>query len=303
MDISSPPMRAPHEILRAAAKANRLDAEGAAIIRDGSNTLYLLRNSIVARVGRPGTVQIAKKEIRVSRWLADNGVPVIHALDDLDQPTIIHNHPVTWWEPLPPHRPATPAELATALRVLHDLPIPPNLELPQHDPFADLERRIEDSHEIPRDHIRWLSSYLDDLSHQYKTLTPTSGGNLCVIHGDAWQGNIAVPTHTANTVPVILDLENVSIGKPEWDLLPIAVDYIDFGRINADEYKSFTDAYNGPDVTHWDGFRTLASLQELRWLCFILTKTNTSHDAATEALHRIACLHGDIPRPWSWRAF
>jgi hypothetical protein len=69
-------------------------------------------------------------------------------------------------------------------------------------------------------------------------------------------------------VVTVLDLDKVSLGRPEWDLVQLAVDYKDFSRIAEPEYRSFVEAYGGYDVTAWPGFRLLADIQELRWVGF-----------------------------------
>jgi hypothetical protein len=83
--------------------------------------------------------------------------------------------------------------------------------------------------------------------------------------------------------------------------VPIAVDFADFARLTSTEYSSFVSAY-GADVTGEPAFRLYADVQELRWLCFALSKAAVSKAAAAEAQHRIACLRGDVPRPWRWTA-
>lgn len=82
-----------------------------------------------------------------------------------------------------------------------------------------------------------------------------------------------------------------------------AVDHTDSDRITADEYRAFVGAYGGYDVITWPGFRTLTAIRELRWVCFVLSKADIDEDAEREAHHRIACLRGEVPRPWSWSAF
>ncbi|PXY28527.1 hypothetical protein BA062_21890 [Prauserella flavalba] len=117
--------------------------------------------------------------------------------------------------------------------------------------------------------------------------------------GDAWQGNVAVPEYGE---PVLLDLEQVGVGDPAWDLAPLAVDYADFSRVSDDDYRAFSDAY-GADVLRWTGFRPVATVSELRWTAFVLSKADGTNDATREARHRLACLRGEVERPWSWTAF
>ena len=70
-----------------------------------------------------------------------------------------------------------------------------------------------------------------------------------------------------------------------------------------DDYTAFVTAYGGYDVRDEPWFRTLADLQELRWTAFVADKAAHDPDAAAEVSHRLACLRGEIPRPWKWSAF
>lgn len=212
-------------------------------------------------------------------------------------PSVVDDRPVTWWELLPPHRPATPTELAATLRTLHQLPAPTDLELPAFDPLDGIAHSINNARELSTDDRTWLQQHLDNLRDQYANLP--HGRPHGLIHGDAWQGNIGVPTSGPTAgVPILLDLEHVTLGPPEWDLAAFTADHTDFARITTTDYHAFTTTH-GYDLTIWPGYRTLADIQELRWLAFILTKTTTTPAALTEAQHRINCLRRHIPRPWT----
>lgn len=288
----------PHDVVAAAARIAGLDIAGAEVIRDGSNVMYQLADRVVARVGRPGTEDAARREVLVSQWPTKAGLPVVQALGAFPQPVVINGRPVTWWTQLPEHRPATPAELGAVLRTFHAVPEPGGLGLPVHDPFANLDDRIAQAPGLSKEDRTWLTHHLTTLRQSYQRLP--ANGSTGVIHGDAWQGNVAVPE---SGPPILLDLEMVSIGRREWDLIQIAVDCTDFARISANDYSAFVTAYGGYDVITTPSYRLLADIQELRWVCFALSKTNTRADAPSEARHRIACIRGDRPRPWSWTAF
>src|SRR5699024_3831441 len=204
------------------ARTAGLDSNGATLIRVGSNTLYRLPGDRVARIGPPGSQATAEREVGVSRWLTEAGVPTARALSDLPQPTLVDEHPVTWWEYVPDHRHGTTAELGALLRTLHNLTPPPSLELPQFDPFVGLDERIVAATHINHDDQKWLSERLGRLRDEYNRTQPTHTNRL--VHGDAWQGNVAVPAYSA---PLLLDLEHFSHGDPDWDLIPIAVDHTD----------------------------------------------------------------------------
>lgn len=284
-------------VLKEAGKRAGVAVAPAELIRDGSHALFRLPDGIVARIGPAGSGARAQREIQISVWLAASGVTVVDAISGIAQPTLVNDHAVTWWHELSPHRPATPSELGAVLRVLHELPVPSAPQLPRLDPFTGIAERIDGAAGLAADDRSWLLNHLEAIRYRWTQLP--SGRPSCVVHGDAWQGNVAVPDKSE---PVLLDLEHVAVGPPEWDLLAIAVDRTDFERISAPEYRSFVDAYGGYDITTWPGYRTLADILELRWVCFAIGKADRDQPAAEEASHRIACLRGDIQRPWHWTA-
>lgn len=103
-------------------------------------------------------------------------------------------------------------------------------------------------------------------------------------------------------IPTVLDLDKVSIGRREWDLTQLGVDYADFSRVSEGDYRAFVVAYGGYDVTGWPGFRVLADIQELRWVAFAMAQSASNGNAARQAKHRITCLRGQVSRPWRWEA-
>ncbi|WP_330228142.1 aminoglycoside phosphotransferase family protein [Nocardia sp. NBC_00508] len=285
------------EILAGAATASGLELAGAELIRDGSHAIYRLAGGIVARIGAPSSLEAAIREVRIAQWLNDSGIPAVEPMAFLPQTVVVHDRPVTWWHRIPDHRPATPEELGSMLRNLHALSPPPELELPTYDPFTGLCNRLALSSTLDEDDREWLLHHHNELRTRYDTLPKPDP--LTVIHGDAWQGNLVVPS---SGVPRVLDLDKVSLGLREWDLIQLAVDYTDFNRIFEDDYRSFVSAYGGYDVTSWPHFRLLADIQELRWLGFAVARAEDSRAAAQHAKHRIECLRGQVPRPWTWTA-
>ncbi|RDI51056.1 phosphotransferase family protein [Nocardia mexicana] len=284
-------------VLVRAARLAGVDLNGREIIREGSHAIYRVAGNIVARIGSPGSFLDAEREVRISRWLNSSGIPTVEAVAELPQPVSVEGRPVTWWHLIPDHRPATPTELGVMLRALHAVTPPLEPKLPEYDPFGNLRERLAGS-PANDDDTAWLLTWYDKLSRKYRELPDPSAPT--VLHGDAWQGNLVVPP---SGIPTVLDLDKVSLGRPEWDLIPLAVDYTDFSRITKSDYQSFVDAYGGYDVTTWPGFRTLADIQELRWTAFALGQAATSAEALRQAEHRISCLRGDVQRPWQWDAF
>ncbi|WP_433194004.1 phosphotransferase enzyme family protein [Nocardia sp. CA-107356] len=266
------------------------------VIREGSHAIYRV-GDIVARIGRPGSLENAERELRVSQWLNSSGIPTVETVSELSQPIVVDDRPVTWWRLIPDHRPATPAELGAMLRALHSLTPPADFALPSYDPFGDLRERLVTAGTVDDDGRRWLLTRYDELHQQYDGLQDPL--RLVVIHGDAWQGNLVVPP---SGPPIVLDLDKVSVGRPGWDLIQLAVDYTDFARIPAADYLSLVNAYGGQDITDWSDFRLFADIQELRWVGFALERAAANESAAQQAKHRIACVRGQIPKPWVWKA-
>ncbi|WNV89693.1 aminoglycoside phosphotransferase family protein [Umezawaea sp. Da 62-37] len=286
-------------ILERAARSQGLDSRDLEVIRNGSHLVCKLPGGVVARVGQHGTQKSAYREVAASHWLGDHGLPTVKAVNTLLQPTVVDGHPVTWWEFLPSHRPATPAELGSVLHILHNLPRPAGLDIPKLDPFVKISQQIGATKALSQSDQDWISKKLDELQRNYAHIEWRSPYKL--IHGDAWQGNVAVSTEGQ---AILLDLESVSLGPPEWDLVPIAADYVDFARITPTDYGEFVTSYGGFDVTSWTNFRTLADIQELKWISFAFTQAESREGPAAEkeARHRLACFRDNLPKPWKWNA-
>ncbi|NKY55234.1 phosphotransferase enzyme family protein [Nocardia flavorosea] len=291
------PASASADILRRAAAAAGIDPTDAAPLRTGSNDIFELRNGIIARIGKPNSIDTAERELQVSRWLNVSGIPTVEASESRYRPTVVDNRPVTWWRLIPDHRPSTPAELGAALRRLHVLDPPTTFELPQYQPFARVLEELSAATAIGDEDQKWLIQHYSTLRQQYEQLPPAE--RKAVIHGDAWQGNLIV-SHSGT--PVFLDLDKVSIGRPEWDLVQLAVDHTDFTRLTAADYRSFVAAYGGHDMTTSTMFRLFADIQEIRWTTFAIGLSHRDESARAEAAHRIACLRGYIAKPWVWNA-
>jgi aminoglycoside phosphotransferase len=285
-------------VLRVACNRAGLDSRGAEPIRLGENGIYRLPGGIVVRIARAGQLRSARKETDVARWLESCGVPAVRVLPDLDQPIDVNGRAVTFWRELPPHQHGTPAQVADALRRLHDLDPPTSFELAPIAPFVRLADRIDNAATLGDDDRMWMRERLAHLQRRYADLP--AGLPPCVVHGDAWVGNVVA---TPDGTVILLDLERCSIGPPEWDLVHTAIKHTSFDWITADDYAAFCQTY-GHDVTTWEGFALLRDSREFRMTCMaaqIAAENPNTHD---QAAHRLACLRGDQgARPWAgWRA-
>lgn len=283
-------------IVARACRIARVDRARPELLRFGQNAIFRIRPGLIARVTREGGEPVAHKELAVSRWLAEAGVPVVRARDDVPQPIIIDTHAVTFWQELAIERPATTADVATLIAQVHQLAPPAELDLPDLAPFANIRQRITAPiwNEGERDA---LDRHLDALVGRYRAM-PASRP-WCGVHGDAWSGNVL---HTKDG-PVLIDLERFSWGPPEWDLVSTAVKYTTFGAISAQEWSTYCDIY-GADVTEWSGFSIMRDIRELRETTFAGQAANHYPTAAQQARYRFECLQGQHGnRPWGWQGF
>lgn len=281
-------------VLTRACQQAGLDATGAELIRAGENVLYRLPGAVVARVTRPGQIDAAAKEVRVSRWLQQSGIPVVRVVPGVAQPVQVDGRAVTFWQELPEHHEGTIDQVADILRQIHDLQPPPDLALPALAPFVRLKERITETTVFNAEEREWLLKHLQRLTEQYENLP--AGLPKTAVHGDAWGGNIV----TTTTGPVVLDLERFAYGPPEWDLASIAVDHFTFGSMTATEWARFCTRY-GYDVTEWEGYAVLRDARELRKVTFAAQMATQQPRLNSQSRYRLACICGEHgPRPWYW---
>nr|WP_078625025.1 aminoglycoside phosphotransferase family protein [Streptomyces sp. SID8381] len=280
-------------VLHAACRAAGLNATGAKPIRLAENATWRLPRGVVVRIAQPGQFTAATREVQVARWLATQGVPAVRALD-LRQPVAANGHPVTFWHELPPHKTGTVADVVVLLKQLHGLP-KPDLPLGELDPFVRLAERIDAASTLSDDDRQWLHHRLEDLKAQWRSRP--KGLPECVVHGDAWVGNVA---RTA-AGPLLMDFERASFGPPEWDLVSTAVKLTTTGAVTAEEYAAFCASY-GADVTEWEGYGLFAGARELRMATYAAQHAATRPEWQHEAQHRIDCLRGRAGAPpWRWK--
>lgn len=270
-----------------------LDSTGAEPVRIAENVTWRLRGGLIARIARPGQSKAASREVRVARWLAANNVPTVRTAP-VEQPVVAAGRPVTFWVELPQHESGTVMDVVTLLKQLHSLPVP-DLPLDRLDPFVRVAERIEAASSLPEDDRAWLRARLKELHGQWEHRP--AGVPECVVHGDAWVGNVARTQHG----PVLLDFERASVGPPEWDLVSTAVKTTTTSTVTETEYAEFCEAY-GTDVRTYAGYDILANARELRMATYAAQHAATRPEWQAEAQYRIDCLRGRAePRPWHWK--
>ncbi|MGB3442220.1 MAG: aminoglycoside phosphotransferase family protein [Actinophytocola sp.] len=285
-------------VMQVACQMVGLDSRQAELIRLGENAIYRLPGQVVIRVGRRGQLASAVKEVNVARWLESVGVPAVQVVPDVDQPVDVDDRPVTFWRELPPHEHGTPSQVAQALRRLHAVPRPAAFDLPPIAPFVRLEERIGSATALSDEDRAWMRTHLEELQERYARIP--AGLPHCVVHGDAWVGNVV---STSDDRTVFLDLERAAIGPPEWDLIHTAIKRSSFAWITAEQYGQFCKIY-GNDVADWSGFGLLRDIREFRMTCMAVQVASADAVYREQAAHRLACIRGRKgPRPWGgWHA-
>lgn len=286
-------------ILEQAARSVGFPFSDADLIRSSENQIYRLPGKRVARIARVGQQVTAAREVEIANWLEDHAVPAVRALRDVRQPVVIDGHAVTFWRELSAHTPGTTVDVATAISRLHSLPIPKTFTLPHLNPFVRLTDRVSEAVTLSSDDRAWMLARIMELNVRYSELA--DGLPECVVHGDAWAGNVV---RTTDGTVTLLDFERCSIGRPEWDLVSTAVSYVTTGWLGREEWTKYCNAY-GADVTSWSGFPVLRDIRELRMTTMAAQVAAQNPERyASQAAHRVACLRGvHGPRPWpGWQA-
>ncbi|MFK0014117.1 phosphotransferase enzyme family protein [Streptomyces sp. NPDC091027] len=287
--------------LVAACRKLGLETTGAEPIRIAENAIWRLPGQLVARIARPGRTDTAQREIAVANWLVDHGIPAVRPAPGLDQPVTVDGRAVTIWEELPRHRDGTVQEMAHLLKALHALP-EPEFELEPLEPFGKIRTRLNQSTVLEEPAMQWLAKYTDGLEEAWTRLLAGPDLSRCVLHGDAWVGNVA---SAENGTAYLLDLDGFTIGPREWDLTSTAVKLTSTSSITHLEYEDFCSVY-GTDVTTWHGYPLLRDIRELRMTAYsarIATEHPNHSVALDEVQYRVGCLMGQRgPRPWQWTA-
>jgi Ser/Thr protein kinase RdoA (MazF antagonist) len=270
-----------------------LSSDGAKLLRLGENAIYqLVTDPVVVRIARSADrLPRVRRELCVARWLASSNVPAVRVRDDIDQPTVVHGHPITFWrtvtggDPVPDH-----VDLGRLLAAFHNAPGCP-CDLPSFDPLGPSYSRLAKAKTVTQDDRDFLKAHCDDLNDELQHLQFALPRGP--IHGDAHTSNLL----TDHGQVVLIDFENAAIGPPEWDLLPIAIGVERYGRPER-QYREFADTY-GFDVRAWPGYTVLRELRELTMTTWIMQNIEESPAVEAEFALRVNSLReGDFTRAW-----
>ncbi|MBP2706707.1 aminoglycoside phosphotransferase family protein [Microbispora sp. RL4-1S] len=273
-----------------------LSSTGARLLRSVANVVYHLpTEGVVVRLAEattPGKLDRLVTSLKVTRWLHEQGFPVIRPLD-VRQPIAAEGCLATFWyyEEGGPSGGAEhdPAPLGVLLRWLHALPSVP-FALPTYDPFGGIRRAVHASLVIGDDERTWLLDRCAGLEETYyERLDFALPYGL--IHGDAHRGNlIRTPERL-----LLCDWDSVSAGPREIDLVP-TLQGVRFG-LSEEQRSGFVRAYGG-DIRRWPGYPVLRDIRELQTLTAVLRNAHRDPAAEEELRHRLASLRAGDDRTW-----
>jgi Ser/Thr protein kinase RdoA (MazF antagonist) len=282
-------------LLQRACAAAGLSADGARLLRLGSNAVYRLAAPVVARIARrDADPETARRAVAVARWLQSAGYPAVRAID-VDQPAAIDGHAVTFWQAVSDDGDeyATISEVAQVIARLHHLAAPDDLPLPELEPFENAGSRIATSEWLSPGDRDYMTGELARLQDEYDRLDFVLPRG--VIHGDANVGNVL---RDRDGSPVVIDLDGFAVGPREWDLIQTALFYDHYGWHTRDEYETFARVY-GYDIMRWPGYPVLADAREFIQATWMIQKATENEKTAAEARKRISALrHGTSRKDW-----
>jgi Ser/Thr protein kinase RdoA (MazF antagonist) len=287
-----------HTLLEQACRTAALSADGARLLRIGSNAVYHLAAPVVVRISRNSDdIDRARRTVAVARWLEHVDYPAVRVID-VDQPVEIDGHAITFWQSISENGDqwATVAEVAEVLAELHRLVAPTDLHLPILSPFDNAARRIAASDWLSPEDRAFLTDQLVIMQERYAGLEFALPRG--VIHGDAGIGNVL---HDDHGNPVVIDLDGFAIGPREWDLALTAIYYDSFGWHTRDEYDTFVRVY-GFDIMRWPGYPTMRTVREFLMVTWIIQGAGESQRTAAEASKRIAALRTGASRK-DWKPY
>jgi thiamine kinase-like enzyme len=286
------------EALKQACAIAGIDADGARLLRLGSNAVYRLKDPVVARISRPGAdIDHVRRTVAVARWLESADYPAVRVVD-VDQPVIAGGYVVTFWRAISDDgdQYASTAEIAEVLARLHRLVAPEELRLPPLAPFANAAQRIDANTWLSPDDRSFLTTTLARMRDAYADLEFVLPRG--VIHGDASVGNVL---RDSQGMPVLIDLDGFALGPREWDLALTAIYYDSFGWHTREEYEDFAHVY-GFDVMQWPGYPVMRAAREFLMVTWLIQKASENDQAAAEARNRISALRTGASRK-DWQPY
>jgi aminoglycoside phosphotransferase (APT) family kinase protein len=302
------------EALSAICHAAEVDSDSAVLLRYTMNAVFRLdKAGVVVRMAPVANREVVGRVAEVAEVFARLELPTARLAPGIYQPAVADGWIATIWTLLPqrPGRRHDPVDLAEPLRALHavaDL----DVEVPPWNPLGQIRGLLAkaaaldgEDHAYLRDwstrafgmnHAEVLSRLQDKCDELDADLATTEWTlPRSVVHGDAHAGNLL---DDRSGQVVLGDLDSVSIGPPEWDLVPAAHGALRFGDDPA-QHQAFARAY-GLDVTACPAWDVLRRIRELQLVTSVIPDLRGRPGVAAELAHRLgSTLTGAMGESWN----
>lgn len=298
--------------LRDIASAAGIDPAGAVLLRYTMNAVYRLPEAnLVLRIAPATNRSIVHRVAKTASRLAELDLPTVRLAPELHEPIETPDWAATAWTYLPQiqgqrHRQAELARPLLAFHSLNGLGFP----LPHWNPIGRSESRLETAAAAQGEDLNYLQTWaagqvgleLSDLvGWLRKRFCSVRAAAECtewrlptsVIHGDAHAGNLLTD---ARGQSVLCDLDSVSIGPPEWDLVPAAHGVERFADPR-EQYDELSAAY-GFDLLASPTWPTLRSIRELQIVTSVIGGLPGRPDVADELANRLRSLIAGDTATW-----
>jgi aminoglycoside phosphotransferase (APT) family kinase protein len=167
-------------------------------------------------------------------------------------------------------------EVADLIRQFHWLEEPESLGLSAYDPLAEWDGRMAALTGVSEDDREFLGQRAEELRKLYSRLDFVLPYGI--IHGDA---NIGNAIRNRDGRAILIDLDGVSVGQREWDLVQTTMFYERYGWHTREQYEAFVFHY-GFDLMNWPGYPVLADLRELLMVAWLGGKVNGEPEVRAE---------------------
>jgi hypothetical protein len=86
-------------VLHEACQRAGFSSDGSELLRIGENAIYqLAADPVVVRIARSADrLPRVERELCVARWLAAANIPAVRVIEDIEQPLVVDEHPVSFW--------------------------------------------------------------------------------------------------------------------------------------------------------------------------------------------------------------
>jgi len=283
-----------------------VDPASAKLLKFTMNAVFAVDRYVVRMARGDAAVRAAQRLTRVVGALHAAGAPIVELAEELgEQPIVAGEWVATIWHRIGSAGDGMPLDLAAPLRVIHSLDRL-SVDVPAWDIVKKCRRRIDQAAALTgtaADQFDgWSHEQLHHSADDLFAVLRERGDRIeerlalvqwalprGVIHGDAHSGNLILPTAPQRPGPapdaIICDLDSVSVGPREWDLVATAHGVVRFGRPRP-HHDALADAY-GFDILTWSGWPVLRDLRELQLVTSVLDNAAGRPDVACQLGHRL----------------